>query len=141
MTPRDAQSGATLVEVLIVLAIVAVMAGVSLLSLGGAGRGTAAEFAAEAMASHLDAAVTASLSSGAVQNVTWDENGYRISSNGEISRQEEMPSGLRLSGERGTLQINPDAAGSSANWRIIGASVPWQVTFDGLNASATLDDG
>ena len=75
---RDPQAGLTLIEMLVVLVIVAVMAGVAVLGLGALDRGARAEAEARRLADRLQLASDQVLVSGAPLAMVWDAGGYRF---------------------------------------------------------------
>jgi len=135
---RDPQSGATLVEILVGLAIVAVMSGAAMVALGAADRTIRAEQEAERLASRLRAAGDAAILSGRPVILAWDEYGYvfQESAAGPESRH-DLPGALRLSAipRQGAITIAPDGAGGGMVWRISTGSAGWRVAFDGLAAT------
>jgi general secretion pathway protein H len=75
---RDRQAGLTLIEMLVVLVIVAVMAGVAVLGLGSLDRGSRAEAEARRLADRLQLASDEVLVAGAPLAMLWDPGGYRF---------------------------------------------------------------
>ena len=75
---RHGEAGVSLVEVLVVLAIIGVMAGVGVLGLGAADRGARAEAEARRLADRLQLAADEVLVTGTPHALVWDAEGYRF---------------------------------------------------------------
>ena len=150
---RDPQAGLTLIEVLVVLAIVGVMAGVTVLGLGALDRGARAEAEAMRLADRLQLASDAALTSGAPLALVWDAGGYRFDAlgcrpprpGGRASRvcsarATRCPPRCRLIGDAsgGTppLLITPERPQAPVELRIAGDDAVWAVRFDGVGATA-----
>ena len=74
--PRDAQAGVTLVEVLVVLVLIGVMAGVVGLSLGPVDRGGALDREANLLVARLNRAADEALLANAPVAFVWTQNTY-----------------------------------------------------------------
>ena len=74
--PRDAQAGVTLVEVLVVLVLIGVMAGVVGLSLGPVDRGGALDREANLLVARLNRAADEALLANAPVAFVWTRNSY-----------------------------------------------------------------
>lgn len=134
---RDPQSGATLVEILIGLAIVSVMSGAAMVALGAADRTIRSGQEAERLAGGLRAASDAAILSGRPSTLAWDEYGYAFQGSASgPGRRHDLPGTLRLSAtpRQGAITIAPDGAGGGMVWRISTGSGGWRVSFDGLTA-------
>ncbi len=70
------ETGMTLVEVMVALAIIAVMSGVAVLGLNGATRGATAEAEARRLASRLRLAADEAMVTGSGLGLQWDARGY-----------------------------------------------------------------
>ena len=150
--PRDGEAGFSLVEVLVVLAIVGVMAGVSVLGLGAVDRGARAEAEAQRLADRLQLAADEVLVTGTPHALVWDAEGYRFlawdragaswtaAPQPLLGHAHELAGALVIeregSGPDGTLMITSEMAQAQAELRIAGSSTPWQVRFDGFAAAA-----
>jgi general secretion pathway protein H len=75
---REGQAGVTLVEILVVLAILGVMTGVTALALPSTTRTTDLTNEAQLLASRLDIAAEQSLMSGRPAALDWGNGGYRF---------------------------------------------------------------
>ena len=134
---RDAEAGVTLVEVLVVLALVGILAGTVGLRLGErSGAGAAGDRAAELLASRLNAAAEAALLSGRGTAFVWSADGYGLEAGSAVHA---LPRGLTLRDETGATAgryaIGPDLlpdAGRPLRLRI-GAGGP-VLRFDGARA-------
>lgn len=156
---RVDQSGVTLVEVLVVLVIIGVLAGIVVVALGSADQPAGARDEAQRLANRLNLAVDEALVTGTVLVLTWDERNYQFESwdpnNAEwqrhsidlLGQSHRLPSSLRLEAEQNgshegqRLPIGPNGAGSPLIMSIAGASNGWWVVFDGLSASTSPPDG
>jgi general secretion pathway protein H len=146
--PRDA--GLTLVEVLVVLAIGAAMAGATVLGLGSLGRGASGEAEALRLADRLRLAADEAMVTSVPLALVWDPRGYRFlawdpaqaawrdSGHGDLGRRHRLPSGLRLGredGGEGPALIAPDLPLPPSLFSIAGASGTWRVGFEGFGAA------
>jgi general secretion pathway protein H len=154
MTPtRHPESGLTLIEVLVVLVIIGIMAGVTVLGLGSLGRGDRAETEARRLADRLQLASDDVLTGGTPIALVWDAQGYRFlawdashatwkqSPDQQLGARHALIGAMRLErpGTEGTspVVIAPDARGAAIDLRIAGTGPPWRVGFNGLSATAT----
>ncbi len=146
MTPRARQAGFTLIEMLVVLSIIGVMAGVAVLGLGGAGRGDAAESEARRLAGRLQLAADQSLVADRGLALTWDAGGYGFA-RWDVSTRSWTADGTTALGERHILArgvalrasgaaqpalIDPQSA-QPLDIVLTGSGGAWRVSFDGLN--------
>ncbi len=151
--PRDPEAGLTLIEVLVVLALVGVMAGVTVLGLGGLDRGVRAEAEAVRLADRLQLASDEALVSSAVLAPIWDAGGYRFdrwdaaagawrrSDQRLLGPRHSLPAALRLQRGDGTgtppVLIAPDLQRPAIEFVITGSAMPWAVAYDGFAAAAS----
>lgn len=106
---RSSQAGVTLVEVLVVLVLIGVMAGVVGLSLGPANRGSASAQEAQLLTARLNRAADEAVLSGSPVALIWTEVTYRfvVLDNAAwvahpiavLGTPHELGNGLRFSGE------------------------------------------
>lgn len=76
---RDTAAGVTLIEVLVVLILIGVMAGVVGLSLGsGGGRGDVVGREADLLVARLNRAADETILTGRTLSFVWDQSGYRF---------------------------------------------------------------
>ncbi len=144
---RDPEAGVSLVEVMVVLAIVGIMAGVAVLGLGGGG-GTGAEAEARRLADRLQLAADEALVTGAPRALQWSpdayrflvwdgqERGWRPEGRPLLSDAHELPRGLALRSAEGeaVIVLAADSAAAPATLAVDGADTSWTVAFDGLTA-------
>ncbi|MGB3721203.1 MAG: GspH/FimT family pseudopilin [Pacificimonas sp.] len=138
------QGGFTLVETLVVLAILGALAGVAVLSVGAGDRGAIAERAANRLANHLTLAADESLITGAALRLSWDQDGYVFETGGEgdwqphgddsLGLRQDLARGLTLTGDATRLVILPGGLGPPARFKIVGTR-DWLIMFDGLSAT------
>ena len=108
---RSSQAGVTLVEVLVVLVLIGVMAGVVGLSLGPANRGSTGAQEAQLLTARLNRAADEAVLSGSPVALIWTEVTYRfvVLDNAAwvahpiavLGTPHELSKGLRFSGEAG----------------------------------------
>ena len=144
--PASREAGLTLVEMLIVLAIMAVMAGAVALSIGtGGGRTTEAE--ARRLASRLELAGDEAMVTGRTIGFAWDRNSYRFVEWKAGRWQDEsapalephgLPAGLAIEGEgKGPIVVGADGGGNPIALRLASdKGSNWTVAFDGVRAQA-----
>lgn len=139
------QAGVTLVEVIVALAIIAVMSGIAALSVGAFDRTRDPGAEAQRMAARINLAGDVALIEGRSLNLSWDEGGYSVDAidpaadvRGAAAVRHDIPEGLRLSGSSttGSLAIGEASGAISASFLMEGRDGAWKVDFDGLAASA-----
>ena len=150
MTWREPEAGVSLVETLVVLAIVGIMSGLTLLGLGTLDRGTSGESEAARLANRLQFAVDEAIVTAVPLALVWDEHGYRFlawdaagarwqwSAHRDLGRRHSLPTTLRLAREgrdSGPVMISPDLPQPPAIVRVSGGGGTWRVDFDGLGAA------
>ena len=149
--PRDPEAGLSLVEVLVALAIMGIMMGVTVLSLGMLDRGNRGEAEAMRLADRLRLASDDALLSSTLLALVWNERGYAfLRWDAAAERWQESP--LPLLGARHTLPpavrleranvagnppvlISSDLPSPPVELRLSGGGGRWAVTFDGLDAA------
>lgn len=141
------EAGLTLVEMLVVLAIIAVMAGAVAIGVGSITRAPSAEAEARRLAARLQAAADDGMLGDRMIAFTAAKNGYgfaTIGSDGTLVAQtsdafgfHRLPAGMVV-----TLDIRPpvilgvDGGGRPLNALIESGDQRWRVTYDGLTATA-----
>ncbi len=149
---RDPEAGLSLVEVLVVLAIVGVASGAAVLSMSWGRFGAVVEFEARQLAARLQLAADDALLTGVARRLDWDSTSYRIldwspeagvwrnEQGGGLSDRHVLAEGLSLAGPQGapSFLIAPDA-GSRGALVIVSEARSWAVKFDGLTAQATFE--
>ena len=143
---RRSDSGITLVEMLVVLAVIAVAAGVVMLRFpGNAGTTPATEAVALALA--LTTASDQALTSGRPRSLDWAEDGYRVlhwlpgsgwvAEPGTVRALAPASALTRSDGAAaGPVLIGTDALTAPATFTLGTGTAAWVVAFDGLAARA-----
>jgi len=145
-TPRrNIQAGITLVEMLVVLSIIAVAAGLVMLRFPGQ-RGTDVAGEAAALALLLDAASTQALATGRPRVLVWQADRYALmqwlpgsgwQTQDGTSRNLSADAALsRSDGGTAALVIGSDALTPPARFAIGSGQAAWLVAFDGIGATA-----
>jgi general secretion pathway protein H len=151
---RDTQAGITLIEVLVVLAVIGVATGATMLGLNAADRDTRAETEAVRLARHLSLGVDEALIGGRTLALVWDARGYRFQRRGaagwedpasaSLAQRHDLRSPLVLTRD-GTgvdpVLIAASASGPLVTFAVGGRGVAWQVEFDGFTAIAEPEGG
>jgi general secretion pathway protein H len=135
MTGRDAQSGVTLIEMMIVLAVVGVATGAATLGLASIGRDNRAETAALRMAADMSLAVDLALIEGVPRRVEWDAAGYAVQE--QRVALDASVTLARADGLADAAVIAPDGAGSTVAFVLTGADTDWRVVFDGFSVAVS----
>lgn len=143
---RMRRQGMTLVEILVVLAIVGVMAAVVTLGVGVADRGMGVETEANRLADRLRLAADDVLVTRRPLALTFDGEGYGfVRPDGAaaegveaLAERHALPPGVTLIGLETTspVTIDPDGARPVAAFGLAKGDRRWRVEFDGLNAVA-----
>lgn len=152
MQRRDAAAGITLVEMLVVLAVIGVAAGATMLGVNAADRGRRAEAEAVRLARQLTLAVDEALATGVTQALFWDARGYafqrrdgaewRSAAPPVLAGRHQLRAPVVMSGDSGDpVHITPGSNGPVVVLRMTGGGGPWQVRFDGFSATAMPDGG
>lgn len=146
MRPPAGQTGMTLVEMLIVLAIIGVATGATVLGMGAMG-GASAETEARRLGARLRAAADETMVTERPLALTWDAESYGFVTPDARGRwtpavggglePHELPSGIRLTGPRGSapLPILVDGAAAPIQLGVTGSSGSWRVAFDGFDVA------
>ena len=141
MQPARAEAGLTLVEMLVVLAIVGVAAGATVLGLGFATRGASTAAEANRLASVLRLASDDAMLGDRAIAFSW--SGQRYGFTGSMPGEDalgphRMPRGVRLVMARanGSVPIASDGAGVPILARLEGGTDRWEVRYDGATVSA-----
>jgi general secretion pathway protein H len=127
----------TLVEVLVVLAIIGITAGATVFGLGVATRGVSTASEAQRLASRLRLAADDIMVDDRAVAFVWDEKSYRFEGadgTGGLAPH-HLPSGVRLVGA-GRAPIGVDGSGVPIDARLESSADSWRVRYDGLTVSA-----
>ena len=127
----------TLIEVLIVLAIIGIAAGATVLGLGAATRGVSTASEAQRLASRLRLAADDAMLDDRAIAFVWDEGGYSFAGVGsdESLAPHRLPRGVRLWGS-GSAPVGVDGAGAPIEARLTSTADTWIVRYDGLTVAA-----
>ena len=144
---RPSEAGMTLIEMLIVLAIIAVMAGAVSLGMGSVTRAPSVETEARRLATRLQAAADDAMLGDRTIAFTAQKNGYGFAemqrSGAAVPRTDEaigfhkLPGGMVL-----TLSVRPpvvlgvDGAGKPMQAIIESGQKRWTVVYDGMTVRA-----
>ncbi len=148
---RAPEAGFSLVEILVVLAILAVMAGTAMISLGAINRGGQPESEAKLFASRLSLAVDEALVTDRQLSLVVDERGYAVQVSADGGREwlphpdpllgarHDLARGIRIETETipGRIALRPDAATQAFSIVFRNGDGGWRVTEDGFGAHAS----
>ncbi len=145
--PRDGETGMTLVEMLVVLAIIGVMAGAVSIGIGSVTRAPSVETEARRLATRLQAAADDAMLGDRLIAFTVEKHGYGFATmtrGGQmIARTDDalgfhkLPIGMTV-----TLTVKPpvilgvDGSGRPMAATVESGSQRWLVTYDGMTATA-----
>lgn len=145
---RKADAGVTLIEMLVVLSIISIAAGVLILKFAGP---SSADPRAEAgrLADTLSQAAETALYSGNPSRLIWSADSYRIDTFKPglgwqpTEASEPLANGLSLrrnDGHDGPLMIAPGGIALPARFLLTSAAASWRVDFNGLSAVVRTPD-
>ncbi|MDO6413611.1 prepilin-type N-terminal cleavage/methylation domain-containing protein [Sphingomonas sp. BIUV-7] len=142
------EAGLTLVEMLIVLAMIGVMAGAVVLAVGRSGGG-GAQAEARRLATRLALAADETMVTDTPLAIDWDARGYRflgwngtawVASRTPALEPHKLPAGLSLDAAGAhPLLIGGDGGGATLDAHLKARDEAWRVRFDGVNATAEPD--
>ena len=128
-----ADAGLTLLEMLVVLAIIAIATGATLLTLGPR-RGDPVEVEARQLATAIGAATDRSIATGAATAIVADPHGYTVTG----GARHELAADVELRGAVGVaLPLALDAA-RPFDLVVAHGATAWRVAFDGIRASTAV---
>jgi general secretion pathway protein H len=144
--PASDEAGLTLVEMLVVLAIIGVMAGAVVLS-AGSGNGRGPEVEARRLAARLELAADEAMVTGRTIGFVGDKSGYRFVAWQAGKWQDDkapalepytLPSGLSLGGASAApIVVGADGGGNPLDLQLVPAKgTGWKIAFDGVTAEA-----
>lgn len=144
---RGRRAGLTLVEMLVVLAIIGAMAAVVTLSVGVGTRQVGAQSEANRLAERLKLAADDVLVTRRPISLEFDARGYRfvgpdgaeLTATGApeaLLGRHDLPKEMKLGwrGVQSPAPLDPDTAGTLNEWAVMRPGETWVVAFDGLNA-------
>lgn len=154
--PRSGDSGVTLIEMLVVLSLIAVGAGVVTLALPGAGQGRSVTQEANLLAARINLAAERSLIEGRHFRLDWTSEGYGFDEWSEGAWQDARTAPLSedhsLDGEatlsdatgarRGSLRVTPDLLPPEdgvLHLTLSAGAARQAVVFDGIMARLKMD--
>ena len=143
---RGTEAGVTLVEMLVVLSVIAVAAGVVMLRFP-AGTGSTVATEAGALALTLTRASDQALSTGRARSLEWSADGYHVLAwvpgtgwTEEPGLQRRLAASATLArsdgGTKAPVLLGTDALSAPATFRLGTGAAAWRVAFDGLTARA-----
>ena len=140
----------TLIEMLVVLAIIGIAAGAVALGLGSAARGSSAESEARRLAARIQLVADDTMVTDRPVAFAADATGYRFlgwnprkggwtPGATDLLDRHDLPSGIRLTTTatmRAPVPIGMDGAGAAIDARIVSGGDRWRVRYDGLTTNA-----
>jgi general secretion pathway protein H len=145
MIRRAGEAGMTLIEMLIVLAIIAVSAGAVTLGIGSATRAPSVEAEARGLATRLQAAADDAMLGDRMVAFTAERSGYGFTAygeNGPVPLAEgalafhKLPGGMILSLDAKPPVLLGDGNGKPMTATIASGGQRWRVFYDGMTATA-----
>ncbi|MGV8951231.1 MAG: prepilin-type N-terminal cleavage/methylation domain-containing protein [Cypionkella sp.] len=153
---RNGEAGLTLIEMLVVLAVIGVATGATMLGLSAADRGARAQSEAVRLASNLSLGIDEAIVAGAPLALLWDQAGYRFVAwsdakqsweailPAQLSARHDLRDTLQLALEgteaRDAVLIAPSGVGAHISFvvsaKTLGREERWIVDFDGFSANA-----
>lgn len=136
----------TLVEMLAVLAIIAVAAGATVLGIGAATRAPSVEAEARRLSTRLQSVADEAMVTDRQLAFTWDDKGYAFQSwdgqgwrtgTDEAHGRHRLPAGIAMDmgRRRPPLMLGVDGSGIPASIGLRTGADRWLVVYDGLAAS------
>lgn len=154
-------SGITLIEMLVVLAVIGVATGATMLGVNASDRSSRAQSEAVRLANNLSLGVDEAMVTGTPLALIWDQDGYsfvawsaaqndwRAAAPGILAARHQLraPLQLAIAGKDGnaSVLIAPSGLGSPLMF-VFSTPAPsdnaaWVVNFDGFSATATAKEG
>ena len=145
---RGHRVGMTLIEVLVTLAIVAVMASMVVLGIGGSDRGLTVQTEANRLAERIGLAADEAMVTRRPLALAWDSLGYQFVTRGAggswvpdthelLGPRRDLPRGLTLTAAAPALIDMTDASLVAFDISVTDARRSSTVAFDGLNATTS----
>ena len=136
--PRAKDAGVTLVETLVVLALISVSITVAIVALVPGGGRRAAADAAEQFAHKLERAGERAFFTGSTVDLSWNSVSYAFrAQDGSLLAEHQLPATLELrtASPAARYTILPDGTSAPERWWIGSDRNLWKISFDGLSAS------
>lgn len=147
------EAGLTLVEMLVVLAIIGIMSGITLLAIGRGDRGRSGTIEAGRLAQRLRLAADDVRVAERPLALAWDAHGYRFVARdaksgrwrpdriAQLGTRRDLPAGMTLAIADGPspIPIAADGTGPPIEARLRSGAAGWTIAFDGLDAA--VNDG
>lgn len=149
MRCRKGSHGLTLIEMLVVLAIVGVMSSLAVIGLGSGGKEQNVQSEAQRLALSLQAASDEALTSDTPIIFRWDSRGYELTPAPLDSRSRREVTSSPVSRHQFSQNVTLSVAGAESpvvlgdpatpllDIVLASEGVRWRVEYDGLNAVAT----
>ena len=145
---RGHRVGMTLIEVLVTLAIIAVMATMVVLGIGGSDRGLTVQTEAYRLAERIGLAADEAMVTRRPIALAWDSHGYQFvtrnaggswtpDTHALLGPRRDLPHGLTLTAAAPALIDMTDASLMAFEMSLTDATRSSTVVFDGLNATAS----
>lgn len=145
---RGHRLGMTLIEVLVTLTIVAVMATMVILGIGGSDRGLTVQTEANRLAERLSLAADEAMVTRRPIALSWDSRGYQFVTRGAggdwmpdphalLGLRRDLPRGLTLAAATPALIDMTDASLMAFEMSLTDATRASTIAFDGLNATTS----
>lgn len=150
---RQAEAGITLIEIMVVLAVIGIATGTVMMTVGD--RDARAEAEALRLARHLSLGVDEALIGGMALALRWDTAGYvfvQMPAGGAevqdwpaadlpaLAQRHDLPGALQMSlrepAGTGPILVPPSGIAATSVFAITGSDPVWTVTFDGFAAQA-----
>ena len=144
-----ASSGLTLVEVLVVLAVIGIVGSVAVLSVGPTARSSTLQAEAQRLAASIQRASDEALIADRAAALSWDESRYAfVEWDGEARRWQprqeasahELPDDMILAAQGGEAPAAIGEAAGPLQFTLTEGARSWRVSYDGLNAVAAPAD-
>lgn len=133
---RRTRAGLTLVEVLVVLAVIGVVA--AMVVLGVRTDGDPARVEANRFADRLRLAADEALIAGRPVTLAMDPRGYGFESDGRVAddwgARHDLPRDVRFWAPQSRLTVDPDGVEAPVEMTMRDRRQGWRITFDGLSA-------
>ena len=141
--PSPSERGMTLIEIMVVLAVIGVAAGAVSLGIGAASRSSSVQSEAVRLADMVQLAADQAMVDDRRLTLNWSEEGYSFDRGDGVAGAEalaphELPAGMRLAiaGRPARLPVIMGHVDSAFTARLSSGDIAWDVHYDGLTAVA-----